>query len=144
MAIFSMLIACSQKFMNTHCFCFCIFLCNWALFSRPFFVCWGWMSGRFPELECKAILVAFLSWIADEVHYSLMPVKLDWINGEQPLVLLLLVFCYFLVQFCGLMKERGCYYRFFLVELDEQHLSCLLSFWSVEILLGQHKSCAHL
>jgi hypothetical protein len=48
----------------------------------------------------------------------------------------------FLVQFCGLMKEM--LLSIFLVELDKQHLSCLLSFLSVEILLGQHKSCAHL
>lgn len=41
-------------------------------------------------------------------------------------------------------EREGMLLMISLVELDEQHLSCLLSFWSVGILLGQHKSCVHL
>lgn len=57
------------------------------------------------------VTVRFLNW-------ELVPAKLDWISREQRLILLLLVFCYLLVQFCRLMEERGCYCHF-LVHLDD-------------------------
>ena len=72
-----------------------------------------------------------------------------WIRGEQPLVLLLLVFCYSLVQFGGLMKNGTVlpinWNNWMSIPALPWFFSLLSAVLVIfEILLLQHKSCVHL
>jgi len=90
----------------THCSCF-VYLSLHLGSVLPSLIAEAEWAGRYSELDCTVIHVAFPSW---NVMMFVTVRCLKWAllslltKGERPLVLLLLVFCYSLVQFGGLMK----------------------------------------
>jgi len=135
----------------THCSCF-VYLSLHLGSVLPSLIAEAEWAGRYSELDCTVIHVAFPSW---NVMMFVTVRCLKWAllslltKGERPLVLLLLVFCYSLVQFGGLMKNGTVlpinWNNWMSIPALPWFFSLLSAVLVIfEILLLQHKSCAHL